>query len=224
MAVLATALTTLNNVKAIAGIPSGVSSYDTMLELLINRMSATMRKYLNKTLTRATYTEHLTGTNTQFLITAEDPIVSITSIYDRGLLLELNKDYLLSDEDKLIGRVYKENGWRTLDLISGLAGDARAAARTIDIIYVAGYYLPADTAEGHYVEGADSSLPLDIQEIVDEKVVLKFMKNKIGSQGLSSYSEGGISMSWEGVGSGVELGLTDEQAATLEAYKRHVVA
>jgi hypothetical protein len=218
---LVNALTTLANAKIVAGIPATVSVYDATLEHLINRVSGIVRKYLDRELTRSTYTEVLSATGRQLLILKEFPIVSITTLYSRDELLALNTDYRLDAQDKARGVVYKEDGWNPITLVSGLTMDVQASARTIDIIYIAGYYLPADAL---YVEGASTSLPLEIQAVVEEMVVSRWIRIKTQSQGLTSYSEGGISFGWKNDTGTAMMGITDEHAMALNPYKRFVVA
>jgi hypothetical protein len=217
---LVNALTTIANAKLIANIPSANTAYDATIELLINRASATVRNYLGRKLTRGTYTEKIPATSRQLLILQECPIVSITSLSNNGYAYTLNTNYRMDAQDAAAGMLYKEDGWNPELLVAGLTSDIMAAARTIDVVYVAGYYLPADPL---YVAGADASLPLDIQGVVDELVASALLRVKLQSQGLSSYSEGGISYGWRNTAS-VMMGLSDEHALVLNNYKRFVVS
>jgi hypothetical protein len=219
---LINALTTLANAKMIAGIPATVTTYDASIELLINRVSGIVKSYLCRDLTRSTYTEVLSATARQLLILKEYPIISITTLYSKEKLLVLDTDYRLDAQDKARGVVYKENGWEPINLVSGLTMDVQAAARTIDIVYIAGYYLPADAL---YVEGSESSLPIEIQAGVDEMVAQKWMRIKTNSYGLDSYSEGGISYGFrKDTTASTVLGISDEHAMALNPFKRFVVA
>jgi hypothetical protein len=220
-------LTTVANAKLICGITS--STYDATIELLVNRASARISAFLGRDLSRKTYTEKLSGDNRQMLILQGWPIASITSVKIDDVPLVLNTDYRLDDQDKRSGMVYKENGWFTRPLVSGLTLDVQAAARGIDIVYIAGYYLPADVTsppnDPHYVAGADGSLPLEIQGIVDELVADAWGKIQRKAYGLDSYKEGGISFGFaHALASSVALGFSDEHASVLMAFKRPVVA
>lgn len=217
---LVNALTTIANAKLIANIPAANTAYDAVTELLINRASATVRNYLGRKLTRGTYTEKIPATSRQLLILQEWPIVSITSLSNNGYAYTLNTNYRMDAQDAAAGMLYKEDGWNPELLVAGLTSDIMAAARTIDVVYVAGYYLPADPL---YVAGADASLPLDIQGVVDELVASALLRVKLQSQGLSSYSEGGISYGWRNTTS-VMMGLSDEHALVLNNYKRFTVS
>ena len=223
-------LTTLANAKMICGIPSANTTYDATIELLINRISGQIRNYLGRDLARGTYTEKLPATARQFLIVQQYPIVSVTSIYSRDKLLTLNTDYRLDAQDAAAGMIYKEDGWAPVSLVSGMTMDVMAAARTIDVIYVAGFYLPADVttapADPHYVAGAATALPLEIQGVVDEMIAASLTRIKLQAQGLSSYSEGGISYGWRATGAGnsTMMGISDEHAFVLNQFKRFVAA
>lgn len=221
-------LTTLANAKLICGVPSSVTTYDDLLTLLINRASKTVTNYLGRDIARGTFTEVKTATPRQKLVLDHYPIISITSLYSRDELLTLNKDYRLDEQDASAGMVYNETGWNPINLVSGLTQDVMASARTINITYIAGYYLPADIttppADPHYVAGDPASLPLDIQGVVDELVAQQFIRVKLQAQGMTQYKEGGISMSWRDPLQSTMMGLSDEQALVLNNYKRWVVA
>jgi hypothetical protein len=218
MAVLANSLTTRANAKIISGI-SG-TTYDATIDMLVNRVSGIIRRYLDRTLTRGTYTETLASITRQRLIVREWPIISVTTLTNKGYTYVLNTDYSLNDDDKAAGLIYKESGWEPINLVSGLTLDVQAAAREIIITYIAGYYMPADS---HYVEGASDSLPIEIQQIVDEIVAERFLRIKTKSAGLTSYNEGGISYNWRGNRDTEEIGISDEHALTLNSYKRSLI-
>jgi hypothetical protein len=218
---LINALTTVANAKIMANIPTADTSYDAAIELLINRASASVTNYLGHKLARGTYTEHIPATSRQLLIVKEFPIISVTSLSNNGIALTLNTDYRLDAQDAASGMIYKQDGWNPVNLITGLTGDIVAAERTIDVVYVAGYYLPADPL---YVAGADTSLPLDISGVVDELVSSALLRIMLKAQGLSSYSEGGISYGWKASANSIMMGLSDEHALVLNNYKRFIVA
>lgn len=215
MGVMTTALTTLNNVKTVTGV-SG-SAYDDLLSLLINRTSMAVKTYLARQLARATRIEEIAPSARQLLLLNEWPILSVTSITCDGIALVKDQDYRMDAQDAAIGALYKENGWATSYLVRGVTQDPVSAMRSIRVEYVAGYYLPSDP---EYIEGADASLPIDIQSAVDDMIAEQFLRIKTKSQGLSSYAEGDISMSWKDPSSGTMLGMSDEHAAILNAYKR----
>ena len=219
MAVLASALTTLENAKLICGV-SG-TAFDAQLTLLINRVSGAVRGYLDRQLTRSSYVETLPGTFRQLLLVREWPIVSIASVVVNGYTITSPQYYRLDPQDKASGMVYKEDGWNTVQLVTGMTADVVAASRDIVITYDAGYYLPADAL---YVEGSATSLPDEIQGVVDEMVMERFVRLKTKSNGLTSYSEGGISYGWQTHRDTVMMGISDEHAMVLNPFKRFVVA
>jgi hypothetical protein len=220
MTVLANALTTLDNAKAI--VQSSSTAYDALLALLINRASGIVRQYLGRKLTYGTYTAFLPGTDRQLISLDEWPIRSITSLINKGVPYTLNDEYRLDPQDAEAGLVYKEDGWEPINLVSGLTQDVQAASRQIAITWIAGYYLPGDTA--HYVDGDDSSLPIEIQGVVDDIVAERFIKIKNKAQGIKSLSEGGRSISWETKEVTTMMGISDDQALVLNAYKRWIIA
>lgn len=213
MSVMQTALTTLDHAKTVTGMGS-ISTYDATLELLINRISSGVRSFLQRSLTRASYSEVIAPSSRPLLLLKEYPIVSVTSLTCDGLALVLDQDYRLDAQDKARGELYKENGWARSYLVRGLTSDPFNAVRSIEVTYIAGYYLPADVG---YIEGADASLPIDIQMVVDNEIASQFLRIRAKAHGLSSYSEGGISMSWK---DGSSQGFSDESVAILNAHKR----
>lgn len=214
MALIANALTTITNAKLIAGVT--VATYDSWFELSINRTSLRILSELGRKLRRDEFSETLTGNGRQLLILSEWPIVSISSLVVDDYTYTVDVDYRLDAQDKASGMVYRGSGWTTYVYTMGLAEDVVAAARGIEITYEAGYYFPGDE---DYVEGAEDSLPLDIQGVVDELVAASFLKMKTQSQGLKSYSEGNISMSWTDNGASGSA-YSENQMAILAGYKR----
>jgi hypothetical protein len=218
---LVNALTTLANAKTIAGISLSNTAYDAMFELLVNRVSASVRGYVGRELTRQTITEQLHGNNRQFLLLKECPIASVISVTDNGKLLVLNTDYRMDMQDAQSGRLYKIDGWNALTIGSGLTMDIMASARSITVVYAAGYYLPDNPL---YVAGSAASLPFDLQGIVEEIIAERYFKTTRKSTGLNSYSEGGISFGFDnGKANSTALGFSDEQVAVLNNYRKVVV-
>jgi hypothetical protein len=221
------ALTTLENAKLVAGV-TGTSS-DALLELLIDRVSKSVLTYLDRKLAYGTYAETLPATARQLMLLREWPIISIVSITDKGASLALNIDYRCDEQDALEGVVYKEDGWNPVNLVSGLVGDIQAAARTLVVSYTAGWYLPADPhyvlgSEPDFTHGIPGSLPLDIQQVVDEMVAERFLKTKTRAHGATQYKEGEIAYNWRDPTTTNVLGISDEHAAILSAYRRSVIA
>lgn len=213
MSVLASALTTLNNAKLILGVTG--TAHDALLELLINRVSTKIVTDLSRKLARATYTEHIEPSSRTLLLLKEYPIVSVTSVSCDGMPLVLDTDYRCDAQDKARGQLYKENGWATSYLVRGLAQDPAVPTRSIDAVYVAGFYLPASA---EYVMGAEDSLPLDLQQLADSVVSEQFFATTRQSRGLTSYSEGGISFGWK-----LSDELEKEYLRVINTYRRWIV-
>lgn len=218
------ALTTLANVKAIAGIASTDTTSDALLELLINRASISIAGYCDRKFERASYTEYVPATSRQALLLRQWPIAAVSSITDEDTLLVLNTDYRLDAQDKAQGIVYREQGWSGSYLVRGLTSDPAASKRIISVTYTAGYYLPQDA---NYDLGAETSLPIDISMVCEQMVTESYYLTKQGGFGLKSLSEGGLSYSW-GVDStqygNLTDGMADRYASILNRYRRAVFA
>ena len=222
MAVLVDSLTTRDSAKLEAGIT--VSTFDANIERLVNRISTVVRRYIGHQLTRGTYSEVLPNPSRQLLLLKEFPIISITTLTDRGVTLVSDSDYRCDQQDKARGVVYRENGWQPTNIVSGLTLDIQAAVRDINITYVAGYYMPNDTGAGHYVEGSATSLPDDIQQVVDEMIAARWIRIKTGTQGVTSYREADIALNFQIHRDTEEMGISDEHAEILNKYKGGGVA
>ncbi len=209
------ALTTLAAVKALS-FTTG-TDFDTLLERLINNVSAAIAMELDRELQLADFECKIAANNRQYLYLPQWPIVEITTITDYGSPLVVDVDYEMSDDDARLGRLYRESGWRGRLLVDGLTSDPVAAARDIEVTYSAGYLLPADT---DYDEGEPDSLPLELQQVCDEIVLELFSRAKRQAYGLNSYSEGGISFNIDQRNSL----FTPEQHRILAKYKRGVCA
>lgn len=218
------ALTTLANVKAIAGIASTDTTSDALLELLINRTSVSIAGYCDRQFGRASYTEYIPATDRQALLLRQWPIVAISSITDEDTPLILNTDYRLDAQDKAQGIVYREQGWSGSYFVRGLTNDPAASKRIISVAYTAGYYLPQDAS---YDLGAAASLPIDISMACEQMITEIFYLTKQGGFGLKSLSEGELSYTW-GVDSSqygnLTDGMADRYASVLNRYRRAVFA
>lgn len=211
-------LVTLVDVKLLAGIASGDTSKDTLLESLINSASKSVQTFLDRKLKRATYTSETYAVNNhQNLYLREYPIQSVTSVYLAGSLLSSGSGYFLSGLDAEAGRLYRPMGWCGSYYSRGTFPDAFAGAREIVVTYIAGYYFPADVG---YAAGAVASVPLDISQAVANAVVSRMRKQ--GGEGLASLTEYSLSYSWFGPESYIDKngGFDQVTASALLAYKR----
>lgn len=219
MAVIDTALTTVAFAKSTAGVPSGNTDDDDVFERLVNAVSVQVSNYCGRKFGKVPglpfYTEQLSPPNRQLLQLREWPIVSVTSVVDNGFPVIEFTDFRCDLQEKQRGQLYRSNGWMGNAYVTGMTLDPVAMARLLTVMYVAGYYLPADTL---YVAGADASLPLDLNDIVCEIIAHRYYKAKRKAYGLKNISEGGVSY-----GFSPELTMldgTDEYSLRLNKYKR----
>ena len=208
-------LTTLAAVKLEAGISD--TSKDTLLEALINSVSAAMRVYLDREVTRTTHTAELYAVNAcQYLYLKEYPVQSVTTVTLGGATLAANVDYWL---DSAPGRLYRPGGWVGNYYTRGTFPDIYAGARDVSVTYIAGWYLPADAL---YVAGAAASLPLALSYACNRAVVSRFRTILNNADGVKQYSEGGISTTWFGPESfrGSGGGFDAVAVSMMNPYKR----
>lgn len=229
MALTADALTTLADVKAVAGITD--TTQDTRLEYLINAVSAQIAGYCDRVFTRSTYTlETHTGTNRQSLSLRQWPIVSVSSILEDGTTLPVT-EYELKAQDMERGIVYKANGWnQNTTYATGLTSDTWATGRDYSATYVAGYYMPGDVtsppADPHYVAGAAGSLPLELSEACVQMVIERNTKLRYGAIGLTQLTEGDLTYQWGAITTNIDTvsGLPNAVLGIVNKYKRRFVA
>lgn len=226
MALIASALTTLADVKALLGITSATD--DTRLEMLINDISVMVARLCDRTFVRTTYTsENYTGTNRQLLILREWPLVSVSSVYVNGSLIP-NTLYEVKMQDQRIGAIYKSDGWNcNINYVTGLTLDTWAVGRDYTVTYIAGYYMPGDIGTppaDHYIAGDPGSLPLDLQMLCCNLVAEQYKKYRYDTFGLKQISEGGLTYVWGGAnGSNIYTGLSSENQNIIDRYSRRFV-
>ena len=130
MAVGLYALTTLAGVKVYVPGLGTATTYDTLLESLIDAISARAETYCNRKFITRTYTaEVYDGNNEEYLILKQWPIVSVTSITEDDNSLTLTTDYQIINDNGQLYRV--DNYW------------SDAEPRNILITYDAGYLFPS---------------------------------------------------------------------------------
>lgn len=74
------ALTTLNDVKRIAGIALTDESRDTQLRALIDGVSSLVKQQLNRNIEAENFTEYYSGDGTPYLVLRQYPVISVTRI------------------------------------------------------------------------------------------------------------------------------------------------
>jgi hypothetical protein len=187
-------LTTLAAVKLEAGISD--TSQDALLESLINEVSAAIRLYTDRELTRTTHTAESYSVNAcQYLYLSQYPVQSVSSVTLGGASQTVNVDYFMGPTDALVGRLYRPNGWVGSYYSRGTFPDIYAGARDIVVTYVSGWYLPADPL---YVAGASASLPFAISYACKRAIISRYRTIVNQAEGVKQYSEGGISTTWFG--------------------------
>jgi len=227
MALIAGAMTTLADVKAMLGITD--TTQDTRLENLINRTSAMIAHYCDRVFTRSTYTaETYTGTNRQKLILRQWPVVSVSSITTGGTALAAT-EYEVKTQDQAEGAVYKADGWnQNTTYATGLTLDTWASGRDYAVTYIAGYYMPGDVtsppADPHYVVGDPASLPLELVSLCETMVAAANLAYKYQAIGLKRITEGGLTYEWGSAAAFGVHGLPNDLEAIIYRYSRKVVA
>jgi hypothetical protein len=227
MALIAGAMTTLADVKALLGITD--TTQDVRLENLINRTSAMIASWCDRVFTRSTYTaESYTGTNRQALVLRQWPIVSVSLITDNGVTLAA-AEYETKSQDLARGEVYKAGGWnQNTTYATGLTSDVWASGRDYAVTYIAGYWMPGDVttapADPHYVVGDPASLPLELVSLCESMVAAANTAWKFQAQGLKRITEGGLTYEWgSGIGYGPH-GIPNDLEAVINRYARRVFA
>ena len=219
-------LCTLADIKTWLDITS--TTKDAKLQLFIDRVSSQMIAYLGFPVKFATYTSEVhTVNNNQYLFLNALPIQSVTACTIDGVTVAAgtaDDNYQYTPGDALTGRLYRGVGWVGRYFTRNMTYDPVAGARIILISYTAGWYLPDDTL---YDKGAFNSLPECISSACMQEVATKYRINMRGAEGLKSYSEGGVSWSWDNkniTGSIGNSGLSDDTVAVLNNYRRYGIA
>lgn len=227
MALIAGAMTTLSDVKAMLGITDTIQ--DVRLENLINRVSAMIAHYCDRVFTRSTYAaETHPGTNRQELILRQWPVVSVTSVAVNGTTLAAT-EYEVKPQDQAMGAIYKAGGWnQNAAYVTGLTLDTWAVGRDYSVTYIAGYWMPGDVttapADPHYVVGDPASLPLDLVSLCETMVAAANTAYKYQALGLKRITEGGLTYEW-GAASGYGThGLPTDLENIIARYSRRVIA
>lgn len=164
MAVAANALTTLTTAKAELG-ESG-STYDSVIERLINAVSDAIEGYCNRTLYySAAVTEKLQGLGGNLLFLSRTPVVAITSIeLLPSSLSSAGEGTTLSSSSYVVrnagaGIVYRRDGF-SWSATASVGASASRLPGSEDLVYLATY-------GGGYVtpeQGGTRTLPYDIEQ------------------------------------------------------------
>lgn len=218
---MATRLCTLSDIKTWLDI--SVTTYDTKLQLFIDRISAQMATYLNFPVQRNTYTnETYPINNRQYLLLDNRPIQQVTSCTIDGVAVVQgtgDDNFQYTVKDALAGMLYRGIGWSGRYFTRGMTYDPVGGARVILITYIAGWYLPTDAL---YNPGQFDSLPEAISSAAIEEVTRKYRRNTIKGEGMTMFREGGIVMQWKEPKEDFlgNAGLSDDTIAVLNQYRR----
>jgi len=206
-------LTTLSLVKLDLGLTD--STHNTLLEQLINGVSNQILAYLDREIKRTVHTTELYAVNNaQTLLLKNYPVQTLSECKLGGVVLNIGTDVILEGES---GRLYRAQGWIGNYYTRGTFPDIFSGARDISVTYTSGYYLPAD---GSYSAGAATSLPLAITMAANRAVSTTFRVLDAQSQGLKSFTEGGISQTWIDSFPAGSTGFDPVTLGMLSLYKR----
>lgn len=220
-------LTTLAQMKMMLLIPSNVTTSDALLTVLIASASSRIETYLNRRLGLEEYVENLAPSFDQVLQMPQWPIREVASIYSQDQLLIEDTDYFLYAQYTRAGQIYRGQTWTGPTYIRGLTDDPYAGVVILVVTYTAGYDLP-DSGDDDFPLPGDISL---VCQMMVSSLYRNIQKQNLGGD-LSSYSEGGISMSWDRAASGaaglemfgVNAGMPSNYASILNAYKKWAIA
>ena len=206
----ANALTTLETVKEMLGIPAEESDpqVDNVLIRLINAASAWVETMTERKLGKNDYRQKCRGTGSQELVLKHYPIVSVQSVTEIGSGKVLPPQSYDFDEKGDIGVLYREEGWPYRGYPGGLSGDYLAPQRYLLVEYTAGYVLPKDAT-------ADSpcTLPADLESLVWEMVEQEYQLRINGAQGLAAFSISDVSWTFDKT-------QKDSWISTINRYRR----
>lgn len=218
------ALITVAKAKFNCGLASSYTADDDFLEDLIMDTSAEIANYCQRILKHATYQEYYTGNNRQNLILNQYPCWTIDWIKDNGSTLPTS-DYQLLGDDIDRGTVYRELGWITNNVYTGLINEeAVASTRKYEVKYTAGYYTPTNALYG---TGTGKDIPRGLQSVCAELVAEKYLQIKQAGLGVSAIKQGDLSYTFgkyslRNVTNDVE-GLSARHASVLAKFKKLVL-
>jgi hypothetical protein len=202
------------------------TTQDAKIQLFIDTVSEQMNTYLGYQAKRSTYAnERHEINNNQLVYLNAAPIQSVSAVTIAGVTIAFgtnDDNYQYNPCDAKAGRLYRGVGWCGNYFTRNMTYDPVGGKRDIVVSYEAGWYFPDDVL---YVKGSDTSLPYAISSACMQETISKYRRATARSEGLTSYSEGGISWGW-GKSSNSQLaglssaGLTDDTCAVLNAYRR----
>lgn len=195
------ALTTKARIKSLLTI--SVTTFDTVLDRLINSAtdhieSVTSRKFLSATYTNEVYSVHTD--NYDYLMLKNAPVSALTTLeYSAGT--PSNKNWTeYNDDDFELGEDGKSGLVRVY-------GGLVKGTNTVRATYTAGYLI-------NWANAGDQSthtLPADLTALCERMVIRMFKRRE--AEGKSSESFDGASVTWD-------TKLTEEDKAVINKYTR----
>ncbi len=190
------ALTTLEAMMEFLGLdpndPEILDMTKNNLERLINSASSYIETMTGRKFGRQDYVENHYGSGSQELCLNQYPIRAVEKILDvENQVILAPESYSLSEMGE-IGVVYRDSGWADRGYIGGLANDALARRRYLQVSYTAGYILPKDATEEQ-----PSDLPFDLQMIVWQMIQQQWGLAQYGANGLAAFSISDVSWTFD---------------------------
>jgi len=223
--------TTVANCKTLLQIPSGDTSQDALLTLLIQGVTKEIESFLSRKLGQADRLETLAANNRQILQLYQWPVNTVTFVKESGVTLVPGQDYLALPQYLEAGQIYRGQGWVGPAWVRGLTADPYAGQLIFEVSYNSGYLLPGDDPP---IGWAGDDLPADIQLCTAQMVAKVYGLSNAGNlgQNLTSIKEGGLAYSFESGGGassdsalfGVIAGMPVQFASYLDPYRRWAVA
>jgi hypothetical protein len=219
--------TTIPNCKLLLNIPSGDSSQDALLSMLIMATTKQIESFLDRKLGNADYVEVLGVNNMQTLQLKNWPVSDVASVTESLVVLVPDVDYLLLPQYLQSGQIYRGSVWVGPSFVRGLTADPYAGELIFTVTYSAGYLLPGDVAPDPPAI-SPPELPQDIQLCTAMMVSKAYGLVQAGNIGenLSSIKEGGLAYSYDNPAKipsdlfGVLAGMPVQFATFLTPYKR----
>lgn len=189
MALAANALTLLATLKTELG--ETTSSYDAVLERLINVASDAIENYCNRNFSYLSIVdERVKGWGTQRIFLARTPVVTLTSVVFEGATVDSTAYYL---EDPDTGVLFREGGWEWSAAPQVYVTIPGQLPGTEEGIYLATY-------EGGYItpnQVGTRTLPFDLEEACIATAVQAW-RNRGKYQNLQTESQAQEDATWRG--------------------------
>ena len=155
-----------DNVKDFGSITDSTDTADTLIEDLIDRVSARIEKYCDRTFAEAIYTEYYDGNGCDYMYTNQYPIVTVSGIYD-------DSSWVWGEDTLISGTTYRvSSNNRKILLYSSYF---TPATENIKIVYTAGY----------------TDIPYDIQQVCITEVLRTYKRKLEPDVSSKAMSEGG---------------------------------